>query len=143
MIIMNLHVYLNFQGQAEAAVLFYAKAFGSETPKILKFGDMPANPNFPPLSEDAKNLVMHTQLNIGTQTIKISDTLPNMPFTQGSATQIAIELSSESEFDSIYSVLQEDAKIIVPAGPSFFATKYVYFTDKFGTLWHLMVQQNH
>ncbi len=140
---MKLHVYLNFQGQAEEAVLFYAKAFGNQSPKILKYGDMPSNPNFPPISEEAKNLVMHTQLDIGSQTLKISDVLPNMPFNQGTSTQIAIELSTEAEFDSIYSVLEKDSKVHVPVGPSFFATKYVYFTDKFGVLWHLMVQKNH
>ncbi len=34
---MKLHIYLNFQGQAEEAVLFYAKAFGGQTPRVLKY----------------------------------------------------------------------------------------------------------
>ncbi len=135
---MKLNVYLNFQGQSEEAVLFYAKAFGGQTPRILKYGDMPANPNFP-IPEEAKGFVMHTELNIGDSLLRISDTLPNMPFTQGNDAQISVDFKTEAEFDCAYAVLSEGATTIVPVGPSFFANKYTYLTDKFGKAWHLIV----
>ncbi len=139
---MNLNIYLNFQGQSEEAVLFYAKAFGGQTPRILKYGDMPANPNFP-IPEEAKNFVMHTELNIGNQVIRISDTLPIMPYTKGTDVQLSIDFNTEAEFDEAYSVLSEKATTIVPVGPSFFAEKYTYFTDKYGKAWHFILPKKH
>ncbi len=139
---MNLNIYLNFQGQTEEAVLFYAKAFGGQTPQILKYGDMPANPNFP-IPEEAKGLVMHTQLVIGEQTIRISDVLPNMPYTKGTDAQISVDFNSEADFDASYTVLSEGCTTIVPVGPSFFAEKYTYIVDKFGKAWHLIVPKKH
>ncbi len=139
---MNLNVYLNFNGKTEEAALFYAKAFGGQTPIFLRYGDMPANPNFP-IPEEAKNYVMHTQIAISDQFIRLSDTLPNMPFTAGTDVQIAVDLATEAEFDSAYAVLGEDAKTIVPVGSSHFAEKYTYLIDKFGKAWHLMIPKKH
>ncbi len=135
---MNLNIYLHFEGQAEEAVLFYAKAFGEQTPMFLKYGDMPANPEFP-VPEEAKNFVMHTQVAIGNQLLRMSDKLPNMPYTAGTDVQIAVDFETESEFDAVYAVLSEDSNTIVPVGPTHFAEKYAYFVDKFGKSWHLTV----
>ncbi len=139
---MNLNVYLNFQGQTEEAVLFYAKGFGGQTPRILKYGDMPANPNFP-IPEEAKGFVMHTELNIGEQVIRISDVLPNMPYTKGTDVQISVDFNTEEEFDAAYAVLSEGCATIVPVGPSFFANKYTYFVDKYGKAWHFILPKKH
>ncbi len=135
---MNLNIYLNFDGQAEEATLFYAKAFGGQTPMFLKYGDMPANPHFT-IPEDANNFVMHTQITIGNQLIRISDRLPSMPYTVGTDFQISVDFETESELDKVYAILSEGANTIVPVGPSHFAEKYTYFVDKFGKAWHLMI----
>lgn len=50
--------YINFNGNCEEAVKFYQQALGGEV-HILRFGDAPPNPNFPPLPDEAKNRVMH------------------------------------------------------------------------------------
>ncbi len=139
---MKLHVYLNFQGKAEEAVLFYAKAFGGQTPKLLKYGQVPPNPNFT-IPEEAKDFVMHTEIEIGEQTIKMSDVLPGTPFEEGTNQQVAVEFTTEAEFDAVYEVLNDNIVTIVPVAPAFFASKYTYFVDKFGTPWHLMVQKQH
>ncbi len=138
---MNLNIYLNFQGQAEEAVLFYAEAFGGQTPNILKYGDMPVNPDFP-LPDEAKNLVMHTELSIGEQVIRISDTLPTASYEKGNDVQISVDFDTEADFDHAFKVLGDGSTTIVPVGPSFFANKYTYFVDKFGKSWHFILPKN-
>src|SRR5271165_2125304 len=55
--------YLNFQGQAEEAFAFYAKAFGTEVTMLSRFSDMPAaGPEELPAEE--RDLVMHAELPI-------------------------------------------------------------------------------
>lgn len=36
-----IEVYLNFNGQAEEAALFYAKAFAAPAPYLFRFSDLP------------------------------------------------------------------------------------------------------
>ncbi|MDO7785900.1 hypothetical protein P6N53_01490 [Desulforamulus aquiferis] len=55
--------YINFNGNCREAVAFYAEVFAAEKPQIMTLGDTPACPEFS-IPEEAKNLVMHTRLNI-------------------------------------------------------------------------------
>lgn len=139
---MKLNNYVNFEGQAEEAVLFYAKALKTEQPRILRYGDMKPSEEHP-IPDEAKNYVMHTEINIGESIIRISDVLPHLPLTKGDNVQLNIDFDTEEEFDSVYSVLEEGATIIVPVSATFFAKKYVFFTDKYGVLWHLIVPSKH
>ena len=57
--------YLNFPRSTEAAFLFYKSAFGTDfAGPIMRFGDIPAQPDQPPAAEGDKNLVMHVELPI-------------------------------------------------------------------------------
>lgn len=69
---MSVDVYINFNGNCREAVEFYAQVFGTETPQIMTFGETPPNPEFP-LPDEAKNLVMHTRLNIEGSNVMFSD----------------------------------------------------------------------
>ena len=79
---MSVDIYLNFNGNCREAVEFYAQVFGIEKPKIMTFGENPPDPDYP-LPEEAKNLVMHSRLNIQGSNIMFSDTFPGMPFNVG------------------------------------------------------------
>ena len=52
---MQLNHYLNFQGQAEQAFIFYQSVFGGEFSMISRYGDMPPTEGIT-LSEVDKSL---------------------------------------------------------------------------------------
>ncbi len=60
---MSVQVYINFNGNCREAVEFYAEVFKAEKPQIMTYGEVPPDPEFD-LPEEAKELVMHTRLNI-------------------------------------------------------------------------------
>jgi PhnB protein len=60
---MAINMYLIFNGNCREAVEFYADVFGTERPQIMTFGDAHQGPN-EHIPEEAKNLVMHTYLDI-------------------------------------------------------------------------------
>ena len=60
---MTVDAYIIFNGNCREAVEFYAQVFETEKPQIMTFGESPSDPKFP-LPEEAKDLVMHTRLNI-------------------------------------------------------------------------------
>ena len=55
---MQLNHYLNFQGQAEQAFIFYQSVFGGEFSMISRYGDMPPTEGIT-LSEVDKSLILH------------------------------------------------------------------------------------
>lgn len=133
---MAVNVYLNFNGNCREAVEFYADVFGTEKPQIMTFGDSPPNPEYP-LPEEAKNLVMHTRLNINGSNVMFSDTFPGSPFVVGNNISLAIVSHNEDELKSIFHKLKEGGKINMELQETFWSKCYGQLTDKFGIEWQL------
>lgn len=134
---MKLQVYLNFEGQSEDAVNFYAKALNAPEPKVLKFGALPPNPEFP-LDEKFKDFVMHTEVDLPNIKIQISDIIPPMKINKGDNVSIVLACESLEEITAAYNNLSVDCQsCTMPLGETMWAEKYAYFVDKFGTPWQL------
>lgn len=131
---MSVDVYLNFNGNTREAVEFYAEVFGTEKPNIMTFGETPQDPNYP-LPEEAKNLVMHTRLNINGSNVMFSDVFPGMPFVQGNNITLALISTDIDEMKSWFNKLQEGGSIGMELQETFWSKLYGQVTDKFGIGW--------
>ena len=133
---MAINVYLNFKGNCREAVEFYADAFGAEKQKIMTFGDAPSNPEFP-VSEAAKNLVMHTFLNIKGSMVMFSDVPDGMPFTAGNNISLVISSKDVDEVKAMFNKLKVGGTIHMDLQETFWSKCYGFVTDKFGIGWQL------
>lgn len=133
---MSVDVYLNFNGNCREAVEFYAEVFKTEKPQIMTFGEAPPNPNYE-LPEEAKDLVMHTRLNIDGSNVMFSDTFPGMPFVEGNNVTLAVVNRDIEQIKSIYEGLKEDGKVVMELQETFWSKLYGQVTDKFGIHWQL------
>jgi PhnB protein len=133
---MSVDVYINFNGKCREAVEFYAHVFETETPQIMTFGEAPPHPDYP-LPEEAKNLVMHTRLNIDGSNVMFSDVMPGMPFTEGNNITLAYVNKNIDQIKSVYSKLKEDGKVDMELQETFWSPLYGQVTDKFGIMWQL------
>ncbi|MFV0519488.1 MAG: VOC family protein [Lachnospirales bacterium] len=136
---MKLQVYLNFEGQAEEAAIFYNEALNGSELQVLKFGDLPANPDHP-LPEQYKNYVMHTEVRSNDFVIQISDVIPGMTpvaLTKGNNMSVTLIFNSDKEITETFNKLSEGGTVIMPLEKTMWAEKYAYFVDKFGTPWQL------
>ncbi|KMY50175.1 VOC family protein [Peribacillus loiseleuriae] len=131
---MSIDVYLNFNGNCHEAVEFYAQVFETEKPKIMTFGESPPNPEFP-LPEEAKNLVMHTRLNISGSNVMFSDVFPGMPFIKGNNISLAIVSENLDEIKSQFDKLKEGGTVGMELQETFWSKCYGQLTDKFGIIW--------
>ncbi|QYR23769.1 VOC family protein [Paenibacillus sp. sptzw28] len=131
---MAINVYINFNGNCREAVEYYAQVFGTETPQIMSFGDTPPDSNFP-LPEEAKNLVMHTRLDINGSIVMFSDTFPGMPFVQGNNISLAIGSKNMDEIKSLFHKLKEGGTVGMELQETFWSKCYGSLTDKFGIEW--------
>ncbi|MBE1555968.1 VOC family protein [Sporosarcina limicola] len=133
---MAVDVYLNFNGNCREAVAFYAQVFETEQPQIMTFGETPPNPEYP-LPEEAKNLVMHTRLNISGSNVMFSDVFPGMPFTLGNNISLAIVSKDLNEIKAAFNKLKEGGTVVMDLQETFWSKCYGQLTDKFGIQWQL------
>ena len=131
---MSVDVYLNFNGNCREAAEFYAEVFGTEKPQIMTFGETPPDPSFT-LPEEAKNLVMHTRLNISGSNVMFSDVFPGMPFVLGNNVTLSIVTENLDEIKTWFNKLKEGGKVKMDLQETFWSKCYGNLTDKFGIEW--------
>lgn len=131
---MAVDVYLNFNGNCREAAEFYAEVFKTEKPQIMTFGEAPQHPDFT-LPEEAKDLVMHTRLNINGSNVMFSDTFPGSPFTLGNNISLAFVSKNEEEIRSTFEALKEGGTVAMELQETFWSKCYGSLKDKFGIEW--------
>lgn len=134
--------YLNFPGNTEEAFLFYKKVFKTDFTEtgIHRFGDMPADPNQPPMTDAVKNMILHIELPVLNNHILMATDAPKeMGFTvtQGNNMHISLEPESREETKRIFDALSEGGVVSMPLADMFWGAYFASFTDKYGINWML------
>lgn len=135
--ILGINPYLTLNGNGQDAVKFYEHAIDAKVLHIQTFGDMPPNPEFPPLAEEAKDRVLHAHLKVGETDLMISDTFPGQPFETGSQVSISITMSTVEKSEEVFGKLQDGGKVNMPLQKTFWSPAYGMVTDKFGVSWQV------
>lgn len=133
---MALEIYLNFNGNCREAVDFYAKVFKAEKQSIMTFGDAPPDPNFP-ISEEVRNLIMHTFLIINGTKVMFSDVPPGMPFSVGNNISLVVISTNLEEMKEAFTELKVGGKVEMELQETFWSKCYGYVTDIFGIGWQI------
>ena len=133
---MSVDIYMNFDGNCREAVEFYAEVFKTEKPEIMTFGDAPPNPDYQ-LPEEAKDLVMHTRLNINGSNVMFSDVFPGSPFIAGNNISLAYVTDNLDDIQSVFSQLAEGGTIAMELQETFWSKSYGSLKDKFGIEWQV------
>lgn len=137
---MSIQTYLNFNGNCGEALEFYSQVFKTEEPKIMLYGDMPANKAFP-MTEETKKLVLHGELKIDGSTIMFSDTAQDMSVTFGNNINLIFTSKDEEEIKRIFNELKTNGKVIMELQKTFWSKCYGYIIDKFGIGWQLSTEE--
>lgn len=133
----SVNIYLNFQGNCEAAFNHYKSVFGGEfSAPMAKMGDMPPAPGMPELSEADKKAVMHVGLPILDGTILMgTDMLESMghKLVIGNNTTISLTLDSKEQADKLYHALTSGNECVAPHDE--FWGYWGVCLDNFGIRW--------
>lgn len=130
------NTYLNFNGNCEAAFLFYKSIFGGEFNYIGRFGEMPESEAYK-VPEADKNKIMHVSLPIGNSILMGSDCGGEWAptFKQGNNFSISITASSKQEADTLFNALAAGGQVSMPMNQTFWGDYFGMLTDKFGIQW--------
>ncbi|MCL2357945.1 MAG: VOC family protein [Defluviitaleaceae bacterium] len=112
---------LDFSGNAEEALKFYAKVFKHQ----LKDADVYRN-------EDGT--ILHSDIDVFGSKLMMADGASSSSF-QGFS--FAVNLTDEAEIRRIYLELSDGAEISIPLGEVEFSKCYGALKDKFGVAWQV------
>lgn len=134
MAVINPHI--NFNGNAEEAFNFYKSVFGGEFAKIVRFKDLPSNPDYPIPAHEA-NKIMHIALPIGKSILMANDVPESMGRTNENENRSKIVISAESkeEADKLFNGLSAGGQIEMPIQDSPWDSYFGMFRDKYGIEW--------
>jgi len=131
--------YLNFPNKTEEAFNFYKSVFKTEFGGngILRFGDVPQDPQRP-LTTEQKKLVMNIQLPItGGHVLMGTDAPESMGFniTFGNNVHINLEPDTREETKRLFDELSQGGKVKMPLDDMIWGGYFGACTDKFGVQW--------
>jgi PhnB protein len=129
--------YVFFNGRCEEAMQFYKTALGAQVGEMMRFGQSPEScEQMPPGREDK---IMHGEFTVGESTILVSDGMHD-----GAAAfngfSLTISVPDATTAEKMFAALQQDGKVEMPLGKTFFAPLFGMVTDKFGMGWMIIVQ---
>ncbi|MDK2772783.1 MAG: VOC family protein [Flavobacterium haoranii] len=133
----SVHAYLTFNGNTEEAFNFYKSVFGGEFDYIGKFKDMPPSEDYPTVSAEEGERIMHVSLRIGKDSVLMASDSTSMSgdVTFGNNFSISINAESREEADKLFNGLSAGGSVIMPMDNTFWGAYFGMFTDKFGINW--------
>ena len=133
----RVNTYLNFQGQTEEALAFYAKTFGTDITSLTRFGELPAGGG-PELPAQERDLVMHAELPIlAGHVLMATDMLQSMGHQTriGNNTTICLDVDSRDEADRLYDALSEGGSEGSPMADMPWGAHWGVILDRYGIRW--------
>jgi PhnB protein len=133
---MQIQPYLFFYGRCEEAVEFYRTALDAKLEMLMRFKDNPDHsPECAPADE---NKVMHAALRIGDGVLMASDGM-NASETDFRGFALSINATDESDARRKFDALAQGGKVVMPLGPTFYASIFGMVNDRFGVQWMIGV----
>ncbi len=132
---MKVNTYLNFPGNCQQALDFYAQHLGAKILMKSTFAEMQlqgAPQNLPPgLNREG---ILHARFTIGDTLVMASDGPPERVQPMRSA-YLSLSVDSNEEAERIYNALSDGGEVFMSMGEQFFAHRFGQFRDKFGINW--------
>src|SRR5579875_2516156 len=107
---MKTDVHLLFPGNCREAFNFYATTFNTKPRMTLTFGEAPAGSPVPP---DAKDLIMHTSMPVGTMDLMGCDTPKGREDALGGF-QVSLTVDSAEEVKRLFGELSAGGVTMMP-----------------------------
>jgi PhnB protein len=126
----KLNPYVNFRGQARAALEFWHSVFGGEL-NVMTFRDSGGMG----VEESEQDQVMHGQIDTPSITLMAADVPSHMDLAEGSFVSVSLSGDDEQELTGWFNALSAGGTPIVPLNKAPWGDTFGMFLDKFGVQW--------
>ena len=133
----QLNPFIHFNGNAEEAFIFYQSVFGGSLSGLMRFKELPKNPDFT-LPETEANKIMYIALPIGNGSVLMGSDVPEFMGKVNEAenrSKISILSESKEEADKLFNGLSLGGTIEMPLNQSPWGSYFGMFRDKYGIEW--------
>jgi PhnB protein len=134
---MQLHPYLLFTGQCEAAFKFYAQVLGGKIEAMMPHEGTPAAEHTPP---EWQKKILHARMTIGDSVLMASDAPPGRQ-QQPQGFSVSLHPRTPAEAERIFKALSEKGTVIMPIGQTFWSVRFGMLVDQFGIPWMINCEQ--
>jgi PhnB protein len=131
---MKLHTFLNFGGNCEQALRFYAQHLGGRITMLMRRGEQADQPMKWPGWEQT---LQYGTMELGETQLMASDVPPDH-FQPMRSAYLTLTVDGAAEADRVWGLLAEGGEVLMPIEETFFATRFGQLRDRFGTLWMIM-----
>ena len=132
---MQTQPYLFFDGRCEEAIEFYKRAIGAEVEAMLRWRDMPPQPQPQAMPGDK---IMHASIKLGDTGILASDgQCQGKPSFQGFA--LSLTARDDAEAARLFNALADGGQVQMPLAKTFFSSSFGMLADRFGVSWMVYV----
>ncbi len=132
----TINPWINFNGNAEEAFIFYKSVFGGEFTKIIRFKDL-AGPEFP-VDEKEEHKIMYIALPIGNSNMLIANDVPEVlgrVNENENRSKISMTADSKEEAERLFNGLSAGGTVEGPMGDGPWGSYAGMFRDKYGIEW--------
>ncbi len=131
-------IYLVFSGNCIEAFDFYAETLGGHITMKSQYKDMPPSPDYPPITEEYHELVMHITLELADGSViqgsdRVSGFGPDLEV--GNNFCVSIQTDSQQEADRIHHALAQRGIVTMPMQKTFWGAYFGSCQDRFGINW--------
>jgi PhnB protein len=132
---LRLNPYLNFNGNARAAMKFYATVFGGEL-ELNTFGQYGTK------DVGLRNKIMHSTVwNDSGFTLMASDMPPGMEHSPGNNITISLSGDDATALRGYWKKLSRGGEVTMPLEKQIWGDEFGQCTDKFGISWMVNITQ--
>jgi PhnB protein len=131
MSMMEMHPYVNFNGECEAAFKLYEECLDARPGPIFRYAGTSFEDDVP---ADWHDKVMHGSVTIGGQVLQGADRAPGQ-YEQPRGFSLSLQMTSTTEADRVFHRLAKDGTVMMPLQKTFWAARFGVVVDRFGIRW--------
>ncbi len=122
--------YLNFNGNAAEALVFYSTALGGNVTQSSTFGEANMDQD-----ETMKDKILHAVFEAGELKFMVSDCPPGVNVTPGDVVSLSLNFNDLETIEKTFSALAEGGQITMAMQDTFWGARFGMTKDKFGVHW--------
>ena len=136
---MQVHPYLNFNGQCAEAFRYYEQLLGGTIEVIMTHGESPIAADVPP---DWHDTILHARLALGGGQYLMASDSPSDMYQKPQGLYVSLNIEDSADARRIYQSLAEGGTVVMPFETTFWAAGgFGMVVDRFGTPWMLNCEQ--
>lgn len=124
-----------FNANCAEAIALYERVFDAKVERVMRYAEMSKQGH--PVDAAYADKILHASLTLGAGRLMVMDKHPDMPWSDQSNVQVAVELSDTPSLERAFELLSSGGQVTLPPHDAFWGARFAMVRDAFGVRWML------